>query len=359
MLRNLFLSFIREEQRSISRSTHERNQPTAHRGVSAPKGHTRSHSESVAGNSNIPPIPALPGTTPSAEHPSFPGLRLQHLSPIAQSPANSDLATPRPGTNMTATRPPPSAMQTTIATTVPTPGTTATTPSATQSHDYFSLRRRPSTSQSASTGQTTAAEDDFSGWGGPGTAKHEGVPTTPNTPGGGFMNRLKFLGKSQRRAATEVETPSATGQPSSDASKAEPESEEPKPLSTRMILLQHLKSQPFNPPSASDAPAVALPLDTAIVVSEETSAGWMPVYRGNIASAGADMLILEEILPEWLLDFVFTGKTPAVPVTKINFVLLPAVIPPNARAEYGETLPELLNTCVGVTVFMKVNIHSR
>jgi len=110
------------------------------------------------------------------------------------------------------------------------------------------------------------------------------------------------------------------------------------------------------------------------MVSKETPAGWLPVYRGRVASsapvsmgagvftAGSvsmsggghmsagmsleDVAILEEILPEWLLDFLFTGRTPPVPVTKINFVLLPAVIPPNARAEYGETLPELLNTCV-------------
>ena len=94
------------------------------------------------------------------------------------------------------------------------------------------------------------------------------------------------------------------------------------------------------------APPLPLPPNTAIIISEETSAGWLPVYRGNIASVGTDMHTLEEILPEWLLDFVFTGKIPVVPMAKVNFILLPAVIPPSARAEYGETLPELLNTCV-------------
>lgn len=100
---------------------------------------------------------------------------------------------------------------------IPSPTTTqaqtlASPPPPVSSTDYFSLRRR----QSVSAGQATP--DDFSGWTGPSSSKataNNASVAEPQTPsavsGGGFMGRLKNFGKVGRRAATEVETPSALG----------------------------------------------------------------------------------------------------------------------------------------------------
>jgi len=46
-------------------------------------------------------------------------------------------------------------------------------------------------------------------------------------------------------------------------------------------------------------------------------------------------------MPSWLLEYLFINRTPAVPLMKVSFVLLPAPIRPG---ENEERLPELLNT---------------
>lgn len=50
-----------------------------------------------------------------------------------------------------------------------------------------------------------------------------------------------------------------------------------------------------------------------------------------------DMLVLEDVMPIWLLECLLMNKMPPVPVHKISFVLLP-------WPHDGEPLPELLNT---------------
>ena len=47
----------------------------------------------------------------------------------------------------------------------------------------------------------------------------------------------------------------------------------------------------------------------------------------------------------WLLECLLLNKVPAIPITKISFVLLPY------REPEGETLPELLNTYVSMPSF--------
>lgn len=118
-----------------------------------------------------------------------------------------------------------STVSSTLSGSTVTSSTLTSSTAAKESQDYFSLRRRPSTAQSATSqvpGQTTP--DDFSGWGGPGSAKQTSqeaeLLATPSTPGGRLMGRLKSLGKSSRRAATEVEAP-AQSNAAGDVSEGE------------------------------------------------------------------------------------------------------------------------------------------
>lgn len=198
----------------------------------------------------MPPVPALP----SHVVPTMTLGGLHGLSPIAQSPSGSvgsdALPTPRPAnygrsnlehTSLTMedeytvgmglqTPVPSSAKGPSAAPASPSGSTTPSAAPTSINHDYFSMRRRPSTSQSSSTTQTASAppipEDDFSGWGGPGSAKsstaHEIGPATPSTPGG-FMGRLKSFGKSTRKTASEAETVSAFGTLSLDSSASKSE----------------------------------------------------------------------------------------------------------------------------------------
>ena len=69
------------------------------------------------------------------------------------------------------------------------------------------------------------------------------------------------------------------------------------------------------------------------------------MYSGTTGAQASDVEQLEKVMPDWLLEFVLLNKAPPTPVTKISFVLLPYTVPPDLRAVYGHTLPELLNTC--------------
>ena len=106
---------------------------------------------------------------------------------------------------------------------------------------------------------------------------------------------------------------------------------------------QMLPYGPITSPSSSETPSVPIPPHTAILISEEAPAGWLTLYRGQVSSTGHDARALEEAMPLWLLECLLQNKVPATQITKISFVLLPYKEPE------GETLPELLNTCVSRT----------
>jgi WD repeat-containing protein 48 len=82
-------------------------------------------------------------------------------------------------------------------------------------------------------------------------------------------------------------------------------------------------------------PSTPLSLDIPILVAEERAPGWAIVYRGTVSSAGTteDSAALEDALPVWLLEYLLLGRTPQVPVVKVQFALLPG----------EESLPELVN----------------
>lgn len=58
-----------------------------------------------------------------------------------------------------------------------------------------------------------------------------------------------------------------------------------------------------------------------------------------MGTTGLDARALEETMPVWLLEYLLTNKVPAVPITKVGFVLLAY---PAKNGE--EQLPDLLNT---------------
>ncbi|KDQ58057.1 hypothetical protein JAAARDRAFT_129692 [Jaapia argillacea MUCL 33604] len=335
VLRNLFIGFIREEQRAAARRIREEHgyDPAHHRTLqrgAAPSfidlngyaGFVSRKSSmqdlSFSANSPYSVVLASPTMTPAISPHIPPSARASplltpliqlhpitkesNLSPIPQSPtalAGSHEVTPMPR---------------------PLVSTVATAPPVSSS-DYFSLRARGG---SISSGRPTTPDENK-------TSHDNGVPQTPSTPGG-FMGKLRHFGKSTKRASdvSTVSTPGGTLGPG-DAPATPADLRSP---------VQALILGPLTPPSSSEAPPLPLPLHTSIVISEEASPGWRTLYRGTISSAGFDVHSLEESMPFWLLEFLLTNRVPPIPVTKLSFVLLPYP----SRHPHEERLPELLNT---------------
>jgi WD repeat-containing protein 48 len=219
VLRNLFLGFVLEEQR-IRRKRDiqgsESSQPShtsTHRGVGRTSLDLNGDFSSSTGlispleisrSSSLLPIctavvtsanalPAILPALPSVAKPSpllTPMIPLKPAKPTnntPQSPSSDKPLMPRP---------------------IRTHGLDLPPPSASREPDYFSARaRRPSTASAA------LSDGDFPGWGGPGSPpRHVGDfsgPITPITPGGGFMGRLKSLGKGPGRRTVNDTVPSS------------------------------------------------------------------------------------------------------------------------------------------------------
>ncbi|KAI0707436.1 hypothetical protein C8T65DRAFT_740369 [Cerioporus squamosus] len=363
VLRNLFHGFIREEQRQAARrardihnghdssSQHrlQRSSAPMHIDINSPNHNPNPRSRSssdVSSRSAVsqgprgatiilspnmlpavsPSISTLPRSSPlmTPMIPLYGGVRDSALSPIPQSP-NTAEATPLPRGSRDVQK----------AETLSGPPSSFP-PSGSGSSDYFSLRtRRPSVS-------TAPTPDDFSGWGGKSTAPSTSAPEaglqTPSTPSmGSIMGRLKAFGKGTRRAASETPGPTTPGG-TITAAPVGATPDEPASQSVVKTPVQVLLSGPISPPPSSEAPSLPIPPNTAILISEEAPSGWHTLYRGYVSSTANDVRQLEESMPMWLLECLLLNKVPAIPVTKISFVLLPYKEPD------GETLPELLNT---------------
>lgn len=109
-------------------------------------------------------------------------------------------------------------------------------------------------------------------------------------------------------------------------------------------VIQRLKSQPLNPPTSNEVPTILIPPGVSVVLSEGSSSGWMTLYRNLVGNVGQDAQLLEESMPDWLLEYLLMNKAPAVPVIKVSFVLLP--VPIKEDQDPKEQLPELLNRSV-------------
>ncbi|KAI0740004.1 hypothetical protein C8Q80DRAFT_1111397 [Daedaleopsis nitida] len=360
VLRNLFQGFVREEQRLAARrareNSHDPSQHRLQRGTAPthidinsphamPNERSRSSSDVSARSISstmvgprsatiilspnmLPAVSPVISTAPRSSPlmtPMIPlhgSIRESGLSPIPQSPSTAE-ATPLPHGPKDFTK----------AESGTTPGGPPSSFPSSNSSDYFSLRaRRPSIS-------AAPTPDDFSGWGGKSTTSNsEPGLQTPNTPTmGSLMGRIKAFGKSAKRQASETAgaaTPGGTAIAAQVGAPAEESVAQPAVKTPAQVLL----AGPITPPSSNETPSVPIPPNTAILMSVEAPSGWFTLYRGHVSTTGSDIRLLEETMPMWLLECLLQNKVPAIPITKMSFVLLPYKEPD------GEQLPELLNT---------------
>lgn len=379
VLKNLFSSFIKEQQRAISRRNRDiAAQEAGHRlqrggapthidldpHTSSNRGRSSSdasrtspsntHSSPSSSASRSPVVVISPTLIPAASPVTVPASRYPPLrtppsivtgggykresfilSPIPQSPSTINDATPMPR--------PVRRSSTTDGNNLHSAKDAATT------NDYFSLRgQRPSSGGDAGAG-TVVTPDDFSGWSGPGGSKTPNnntaelqtptaeIPQTPSTPStGGLMGRLRAFGKATKRQASEIGTASTSTTVGSEVvTPSEGDTTTVFPKTPLQVLLSH----PLTPPTSTDAPPLNLPSNTSVIISQESVSGWTPLYRGFVNATGRDVNTLGEAMPFWLLEYLLVNKVPPIPVMKLSFVMLPY---PGKEGE--ETLPELLNT---------------
>ncbi|VDB96831.1 unnamed protein product, partial [Peniophora sp. CBMAI 1063] len=402
VLRNLFASFVREEMRVRGRASSNSPLPRTASGSSLSSTPSPPHplprhasspnlDTSTSSPHSSPPLP----TSPSSTTQSSSTTTTQSSSTIVLSPTLLRAQpAPRTPTHLIPLPPPPVAARfalnqplspivqspsdwtpkphTRAVTEGTTPGAKdVTTPSASSGGgaggDYFTIRARGASV--SGTGATPVPIPSREREGNTDLGPESGEPATPASAGaGGFMGRLKTLGKMSRRAGgadssvpsgSNANTKSAPASTNNATSGGENAS-----LSPAQKLLS---SAPLSPPNTADAGAgvnVRFPGAVHVVVAEEHEAGWSSLWRSTVAGLSAlsssssssssktgnagggavssQITEIEEALPLWALEFLLFGRAPVVGVVKIGFVLLPWRGP--GGGEGGEELPEVLNT---------------
>jgi WD repeat-containing protein 48 len=94
------------------------------------------------------------------------------------------------------------------------------------------------------------------------------------------------------------------------------------------------------PSLAADTPVLKLPAGTKVILQEETSGGSAEIYRGTVASVGADADVIEERGPQWLGEVLLLNTLPLKDPVKISFVLYPwkDTLPPIVSADGNNRL---------------------
>ena len=94
----------------------------------------------------------------------------------------------------------------------------------------------------------------------------------------------------------------------------------------QLNLLASIRQHPFSPPSSLDAPPLAVPPSTQLLIAEESkdAGAWVVTYRSQVSSTERDMEALEMNSPGWLLDYLFTSRTKIKDPVKFTFILEPA-----------------------------------
>ena len=95
---------------------------------------------------------------------------------------------------------------------------------------------------------------------------------------------------------------------------------------SQMLILDTVRAHPFQPPASWEAPPLALPPSTALLISEESkdAGAWVVTYRSQVSSTERDMESLEWNSPLWLLDYLFTSRIRHKEPVKLTFHLEPA-----------------------------------
>ncbi|KAH9987605.1 hypothetical protein BJV74DRAFT_841112 [Russula compacta] len=389
ILRNLFQGFIREEEqvhswrvrsggmpppRMINVFTaapppslpHSPQEPTAPGTVT---GANPTSSVVVVARNILPAIaPNRPVGLGIPHAPTLPHFQLP------QNPAAAAVAQPIGSESTPATQAHPQQSQPVQV----TDGTSHQRSQTEKGQDYFTLpTRRPSVSSGgagsgpapvpASAPPSTPPDESgpptgsgaATGTGNGGGVSGNGL-ASPGTPGGGFIGKLRGLGRTTKRVQNEgtpgtpilvvrnpastvaaqgaasVSTPLAAAAAATESSSSNPQvAQEMPPAKPRTAAQVVLASGMLTPPTAVDSPTLHLAPNIALVVAEERAPGWAIVYRGTVASSGTteDVAELEDAMPVWLLEYLLLGRAPQVGVIKIQFALLPG----------EEHLPEIVN----------------
>ncbi|KAK3387279.1 hypothetical protein B0H63DRAFT_521340 [Podospora didyma] len=77
------------------------------------------------------------------------------------------------------------------------------------------------------------------------------------------------------------------------------------------------------PSLPNDTPVLKLPPGTKVILQEETSGGSAELYRGTVATVGADADIIEQRGPQWLSEVLLLNAIPPKDPIKVSFVLYP------------------------------------
>ncbi|GAB1313383.1 hypothetical protein MFIFM68171_03593 [Madurella fahalii] len=96
----------------------------------------------------------------------------------------------------------------------------------------------------------------------------------------------------------------------------------------------------MTPSLANDTPVLKLPAGTKVIIQEETSGGSAEIYRGTVASVGADADVIEERAPHWLGEVLLLNTMPPKDPVKVSFVLYPwkDTLPPIVAADGNNRL---------------------
>ncbi|BEJ10673.1 hypothetical protein CspHIS471_0100950 [Cutaneotrichosporon sp. HIS471] len=307
-LANLFRGLIKAEQDDIASTSPTSTtsslpgvsrspQATTHIPMKSPRHRQRALSNASLGGGITPSI-NIAGLTTRAQTPAIrpEGTPLGQSAPAASGwlslPAAAKAAnipTPSPGMSS------------------PSTANHFTPGSMPASRDYFSLRK-----------------DGTNGDKTPSTPSSSTPATNEKDKSSGGLLKKGFKGFGKKK--TVEASPMATV----TESKREEKTEEVSKLSDRdrqqLLFLDMVRSRPFGPPSATDAPALLIPPSTRVIISEQAHAdgAYIVTYRSTVGSTERDIEPLELNSPFWLLNFLFTSATPEERrPPKIPLILLP------------------------------------
>ena len=186
----------------------------------------------------------------------------------------------------------------------------------------------PASNDGVSSGQL--AESPAASW----TSATSSSVVQPNSAN--IFSRFRSLGRGQkRRNSQDQNVPPVISNPipyREDGDQAEQDAQRQILIERRKAqqvkMVQSILNQPFQLCEELDAPKLNLPPETTLLISEEEpeSGTWEVSYRGLVATTGLDVEILMDVLPGWLLNFLYGNRITMKEgggAIKVTFVLQP------------------------------------